>query len=180
MPWTTPKTWVTAEMVTAAMLNLYVRDNLKDVRDQVSARIRRAQASAAQSIPNAVDTRVDMDTIDWDTGGIVDLANDRINIPTSGKYLIGGGARFLIIPVGGHKEVRVMYHDSVANTDVRMDVDGSEVVAGVAPALSTDTIYDCKAGDYVFLNVYQNSGSAQNLGALDSCDPVLYLAREGI
>lgn len=180
MAWTTPKTWVTAEMVTAAMLNLYVRDNLAHVRDQVSARIRRAQASAAQSIPNAVGTRVDMDTIDYDTGGLVDLVNDRINIPISGKYLIGGGARFPITTPAGHKEVRTTYHDSVANTDFRVDLDGSEVATGVAPALSTDTVFDCKAGDYVYLSVYQNSGAAQNLGALDACDPVLYIAKLGI
>ncbi len=33
MAWTTPRTWVTGELVTAAMLNAHVRDNFNVVRE---------------------------------------------------------------------------------------------------------------------------------------------------
>ena len=180
MPWMTPRTWVTSEMVTAALLNTYLRDNLQFARDQVAARIHRSAAAGNQSISNAADNRVDMDTIDFDTTGtIVDLANDRLTFPVAGKYIVGANARF-VANATGHRELRIYYHDSVANVDVRVDLDGSEAVTGMAPVMSTDTIFDCKAGDYVYLAVWQNSTAALNLIVLEPADPVLYIAREGI
>jgi hypothetical protein len=180
MAFTTPRTWVTAEMVTAALLNTYVRDNLQSVRDQVTARIRGSAAGGNLLIPNNAETRVGMDTTDFDsTGTIADLVNDRLVFPVSGKYIVGGNARWAVNATG-HREIRIVYHDSVANADSRITITASEAAAGVAPCLSTDTTFDCKAGDYVYLTAYQNSGGGLNITPLDSADPVLYTAREGI
>jgi hypothetical protein len=167
-------------MVTAAMLNTYVRDNLQSVRDQVACRIHRSAAAGVQSIPNNAELRIDMDTIDFDTTGtIADLANDRLMIPVSGKYVIGGNGRFAVA-TGGHREIRIYYHDTVANLDTRVTFDGSEGAAGVAPCLSMDTTFDCKAGDYVYFTMYQNQGAALNMTVLEPSDPCIYLFREGI
>jgi len=36
MAWTSPRTWVVAEMVTAALLNAHVRDNLKEFEVEIA------------------------------------------------------------------------------------------------------------------------------------------------
>ena len=36
MPWTTPRTWVAGEVVTAAIMNVHVRDNLSDLDSRVT------------------------------------------------------------------------------------------------------------------------------------------------
>jgi hypothetical protein len=180
MAWTVPKTWVTAEMVTAAMLNTYVRDNLTAIRDQVSSKMRRSSAAANQSIPNTTETRVSFDTVDWDTvGTIADTTNNRLNFPISGKYVIGCGLRWTS-NANGHREIKMWYHDSVANTNVCIDHDASEAVSSLLPVLSTDTVFDCKAGDYVYLTGWQNSGGALTILQQDVVDPAIYCAKEGI
>jgi hypothetical protein len=72
------------------------------------------------------------------------------------------------------------YHDSVANTNVCIDHDASEAVSSLLPVLSTDTVFDCKAGDYVYLTGWQNSGGALTILQQDVVDPAIYCAKEGI
>lgn len=50
MAWTTPRTWVTSEVVTAALMNTHLRDNLNYLKNQVAAHF---MLSAASVIPSA-------------------------------------------------------------------------------------------------------------------------------
>lgn len=60
MPWTTPRTWVTSELVTATIMNTHVKDNLTDLAFTghiVKARNRDATVNAiAAPSPNAEQT----------------------------------------------------------------------------------------------------------------------------
>lgn len=43
MAWTTPRTWVAGEIVTAALMNVHVRDNLDDLNDRMDLAVQEVQ-----------------------------------------------------------------------------------------------------------------------------------------
>ncbi len=47
MPWTTPRTWVAGEVVTAAIMNTHVRDNLSDLHSRMNITPQLVQGSEA-------------------------------------------------------------------------------------------------------------------------------------
>ena len=177
MAWSTPRTWVTGEMVTAALMNTYARDNLVSLRDQVACKIRRA--GVAVSCANGVDQTVDMDVTDFDSGGMADLTNNWIVFPVSGKYVVGASLRFLAAGAGS-RWLRIFYKDNTALTATRIIGVASEGYAASATAMTAQGVYDCKAGDAVYLVAFQNSGAALNYTPTVPTDPCLYVAREGI
>jgi hypothetical protein len=178
MAWTTPRTWVTSEMATAALLNTYVRDNLVAVRDQASCRLKRTGAAVA--VTTAVALKVNFDATEWDTTGtMADLVNDRITFPDSGKYIIGGHLAFGA-GVTGRREMRIVYFDLVANAAIRVLIEANEGIAAARNVLSIESLFDCKAGDYIYMEAFQNSGGNLNYNVVDPTYPVLYAAREGI
>jgi len=46
MAWTTPRTWVTRELVTAAIMNAHVRDNLSALKSPPSQTILRSNGAS--------------------------------------------------------------------------------------------------------------------------------------
>ena len=61
----------------------------------------RAYRNAAQSIAGATEEKILIDTISFDTEGVVDIANSRIIPNLAGYYQVSGNARFGI-PDGEH------------------------------------------------------------------------------
>lgn len=60
----------------------------------------RAYRNAAQSIAGATTEKILIDTISFDTEGVVDIANSRIIPNLAGYYQVSGNARFGSIPDG--------------------------------------------------------------------------------
>lgn len=50
MAWSTPRTWVTSEVVSASLMNTHIRDNLNYLKNQVAAHF---MLSAASLVPSA-------------------------------------------------------------------------------------------------------------------------------
>lgn len=128
----------------------------------VGARAKVAAASAP-SIPNATWTAVPMDATDWDTGGLHSNGtnNTRITVPQAGKYTVdaaaifsnnSSGVRYLGIAVNGTRKLNLPLSDSPSGNATNQ-------------ALSTSDTVDLKAGDYVELHVYQDSGVALTIVA---------------
>jgi hypothetical protein len=89
MGWTTPRTWVDAEVVTAAMLNTHVRDNENWLRAHHGCRLYK---SADQTVANGNNDVISFNSEVYDTDGFHDTAtnNSRITIPAGfdGYYLV--------------------------------------------------------------------------------------------
>jgi hypothetical protein len=80
MAWTNPRTWVTSEVVTAAMLNTHVRDNLNTLRAHHGCSLYK---SADQSVANGANDVVTFNSELYDTDTLHDTAtnNSRITVP---------------------------------------------------------------------------------------------------
>jgi hypothetical protein len=166
-------------MANAVLLNQYVRDNLAAIRDQCGCRLRRS--GAAQSIPNNANTRIDLDTTDWDTlGTMADLTNDRITFPTGygGKYTIGA---CLSWPANatGIRGIHLQYHDSTGNVDTEIARDEMEGFSSSVATHGVLTSFDCKAGDYIWMQGYQDSGGALNSNSNAAWSAVMFAVKEG-
>ncbi len=85
--WTTPKTWTTGELVRAADMNTYIRDNLEYIHDPPRCAVR---LTADQTIANSTDVAIDWDEAVWDSHGDMwdDGAPSRIAITRDGLYSI--------------------------------------------------------------------------------------------
>lgn len=96
MAWTTPRTWVAGETVTAAIMNTHVRDNLNwlDTRIGGRAATNATQAIAANTITTANNGGTAAWTASQDSGGFVSATGGTttpITIPTGlgGIYVVG-------------------------------------------------------------------------------------------
>lgn len=89
MPWTTPRTWATSEVVTAAMLNSNVRDNSNWLNSHHGCYIYK---TALQTVPNGNDNVLSFNSETYDSDGFHDNVtnNSRITIPAGlgGYYYV--------------------------------------------------------------------------------------------
>lgn len=121
----------------------------------------RLSKSATQSIANNTLTSITFDVEDFDDGGLHSTTTNtsRITIPTGGggTYLLGGQAEF--VPNGtGSRTLFITVNGTSTLSTVR---DGSPS-ASVETRLSTSTLAQLVAGDYVEARVTQTSGGSLN------------------
>lgn len=161
MAWTTPRTWVTGEAVSASTMNTHIRDNLLALRAALTSRVYRA---TTQSIANDTETLVSFDAETSDVPGWHSTSSnaDRIVPNESGLYLVVGGASFAQNGTG-YRQATIWRNgtggDAIAQTGRDFDVEGNLSstlnITGVFPANGST--------DYFALGVRQNSGGALNL-----------------
>jgi len=153
MAWSAPRTWVAANVLTAAQLNTDVRDNMLWLGTRKGFKIRRV---AVQSITTATTTAVSFDTEDSDTDAFGAVPSTTYTVPTGldGLYAItanvvfaaaAGTTPFMRVIAGG------VSHDFAITTAVS---DGSGSI--IVPLVATNTIA---------LSVFQNSGGNVNVTA---------------
>ena len=115
--------------------------------------------NAAQSIPDATDTTVILDSTTLNTGGLsLNTGTGVVTIQESGLYNLIG-------------QTRVDSLDDLDRNICRIRVNGISVAeftsysanANDAPTSTTSTISQLMAGDEVVLVVYQDSGTSNNL-----------------
>jgi hypothetical protein len=115
---------------------------------------------AAQSIPNtAADTLVTIDTTTYDTDSMADTANNRLNINTAGKYLIGTHAQWATDATGWRLSRVKIVRSAV--TSIIAEVRG--VASGNQVSRVATTLYDCQVGDRLQLYVANNASAAINV-----------------
>jgi len=115
--------------------------------------------NAVQSIPNATDTPVILDSTTLNTGGLsLNTGTGVVTIQESGLYNLIG-------------QTRVYNLDDLDRNICTIRVNGAPVAefisysanANDAPTAITSTIYQLMAGDEVLLEVYQDNGASKNL-----------------
>lgn len=109
--------------------------------------------SGAQNTTNGVLAKVLLDTVEYDTAGMFDLANNRIKIPESGKWDVCGQSSFAVNAVG----VRVSGTVTAAGQIAVAGAPGSGTYGIGAPACKNGV--PLNAGDYIELTALQDSGS---------------------
>lgn len=120
MPWTTPKTWAAGEVLTAANLNLYLRDNTEMMgASRPSARIFQ---TATTTLTTGVAGNVLFDTETFDVGGLhsTSLNTDRMTISTGGLYLFQATVSFASNATGYRRVSIVNNSGGAIATDTRV------------------------------------------------------------
>lgn len=157
MAWTTPRTWVAGETVTASVLNTHVRDNLTALRSSLSTVVYRA---TTQSIPDTTITAIDFDAETTDTPGWHSTSSNtsRITPDVAGLYLVVGGLSLAANATGLREAVLRRSGTDIARQGQGLVVSASASltinVTAVAPANGTT--------DYFELYARQTSGGALN------------------
>jgi hypothetical protein len=171
MAWTTPKTWSVAEVLTAANMNTYLRDNTDWLG--TSHPHCRVFNSAAISIPNATGTALTFDSESYDVGAMHSTSTNtgRITVPTGGAgvYLVGGQVSW----AGNATGVRQVQVRINAGTALGIN----EQVSASAASANWQSImvpYAAVAGDFFDLTVTQNSGGALNSALVSPLSPAFW------
>ena len=124
----------------------------------------RVYKSANQSIANSTDTTVTWDLESFDTDGFHDNVtnNNRITIPAGlgGKYLVSINIGWAVNSTGAR--FHYLYLNALATI---LDYAGVAPNSGGAQRDVVSTIINLTAGDYLQVQVNQNSGGALNLAS---------------
>lgn len=170
MALTTPKTWSVGDVLTAADLNAYVRDNIKwAVTDKPRCRVRNSSNISHTSSGNYQALTFDSERVD--VGPMHDTGSNtgRLTVPTGGGgfYAIGGNVEFVANATGRRGlQIRLNGSTIIARTEVGAQTTDFPV--------SIDTVYQLAAGDYVELMALQASGGSLNMLATSAYSPEFY------
>lgn len=171
MAWTTPKTFAVADVLTAADLNAYVRDNTKWLgTDRPHCRVRNSANISHTSTGNYQALTFDSERVD--VGAMHDTVSNtgRITVPSGGDgfYAIGGQIEFA--------------SNATGRRGIQIRLNGTTVIAREESAnlgandhtCTIATVYQLAAGDYVELMGLQASGGNLNMLASSAYSPEFY------
>lgn len=166
MAWTTPRTWVTGEVVTAAMLNEQIRDNELFLRKHVGAY---AYKTANQSIANNAGdgfTALTFNAELYDTDTLHDNAanTSRFTIPAGldGYWVSMVQVDYAASAVGGRREAELRKNGVTHIARVRIPPGSVQV------RVQCVAVVNMVAGDYIEGGANQDSGAALNALGGDS------------
>lgn len=134
---------------------------------QMSEPKARVYATAGQSIPNAVATKVVLSSTDWDLGyegeggtstAHFDNANDRLIVRKGGKYQIKGKVVFDGSTGGSYRQARIHVNGTVVDFVTASKVNS----ATIGTAVECICVLRLNVGDYVELWTAHDSGAALN------------------
>ncbi|HOS28705.1 MAG TPA: hypothetical protein PKY45_14445 [Deltaproteobacteria bacterium] len=125
----------------------------------------RAYRNAAQSIAGATAEKILIDTISFDTEGVVDIANSRIIPNMAGYYQVSGNARLGGIPDGQH------FFCSIFKNGERVSAGAYFRNGSTGQGLSTvsDLVYMNGTTDYLEIYIWSSYSSALPLAVGQSC-----------
>jgi hypothetical protein len=163
MAYTTPKTWATGEVVTAANLNLHLRDNVSFLANPPACRV---YNNAAISIPNATETLLTFNSERWDTASMHSTASltSRITMPVAGLYLLTATFEFQSNATG----IRYFYFRH--NGTLSIGYHSKPSTQG-ARHFTVSTVYKFAAADWIEMLVFQDSGGALNVIQANNFSP---------
>jgi len=157
MPFTTPKTWATNEVVTAANMNTHVRDNISFLAQPPQCSCSGNTVSLADSTDAALSAP--NESFDNDSMHSTSSNTSRITINTAGRYLFTSRVRFAVNGSGA----RVTHYRVNGGTFVPTNA-CAPPPGGTSDALLPGVwLLILSATDYVEVGAFQNSGGALNV-----------------
>jgi hypothetical protein len=128
--------------------------------------------TVAQSVPHVTSTPITLDAVDVDTGGMADLANDRIVIQKTGIYLLTG-----IVAFSAHATGYRRAHVRLNGADILpMDARDANTTTGLATVPQVQLTRELTVGDLVTLVGLQTSGVELNTQASSPYHSILSAA----
>ena len=128
----------------------------------------RLSKSATQTMTNNTNMTITWDVEDFDTsaaGNMANLANNRIDIQTAGKYLIGAWIQWTSASASESRTMWLYYYDLSTTTDT---VAFRKQISQTSSSGGADTmcggLIDLAAGDWGHLKGFQNGQSANAQG----------------
>jgi hypothetical protein len=119
----------------------------------------RAYRNAAQDIYANGYTRVAIDTVSFDTDGVVDIANRRIIPNLPGYYIVMGNVRANAVPDGRWVTAAIFKNGALATYGTHVNQGAADYSASSA----SDLIYMNGTTDYLELCAYNSHSSALDL-----------------
>ena len=172
MAWTTPRTWTTSEVVTAAMLNTHVRDNLTFLRTAHAVKCYSSLAAIATG--TGVVSLITFNSELFDTDGFHSTAvnTGRITIPTGfdGTYAVFAQVTF-VGNATGRRWLNIYRNGNTLGTNVARNVETPADAA--ASVWNTAGLATAVAGDYFELYTQQDSGGNLNVTCGDETSTTL-------
>ena len=160
MAWTTPRTWVVGELVTASMMNTHIRDNLNYLYSAANAcRV----SNSNQTIANTTHTALTFSTETYDTNSMHSTSSNtsRIIAPVEGKYLATARAYWTGSGGGQERQFYLKVNATTSYALVHIPPSG-----GINIGQLTADVLSLAVSDYVEAFVYQDSGgNLDTLGA---------------
>lgn len=150
------RTWVVGELVTASFMNT----NIRDAGNFLTAvPLYEGRQTVAQSIPNAANTPVNMDTEDIDTdGGHSTVTNtSRYTVQTAGWWRISGGVGMTANGTGA-RQTSILKNSGVNSGSAQWLAPGAVTFSGSARSKCISAI----VGDFFEIAMFQNSTVALN------------------
>lgn len=159
MAYTAPKTWVTGEVVDAAGLNTYLRDN--DLWVLTDSPCARAFNSAAFGTATATATNIPLNSERFDNASVHSTTSNtsRLTNPVGagGKIIFGAQLEWQTNATGTRLALVILNGTTLIGGDSTL---GTAGVAAITGAISA---YSLAAGDYIEIQGYQDSGGGLNV-----------------
>jgi len=167
MAYTTDRTWVTGEVVTAAYLNTWVRDNVKWL--STDKPMARAYNTPGQSVAASATATLLYNTNRFDNASLHSTSSNtnRMTIPSggAGKYLFG---TFTLMPgqatVGNYQVSTIRQSGSTVIGATQVQVLNS---AAFGPGMTTSTFWSCAAADWFDSSYFQDGSGALILSSAE-------------
>lgn len=133
----------------------------------------RVNRTTNQTITNNVETAISFSNERWDTDGYWNVAQPtRLTIPKTGRYTVGGAVRWASNATGYRQVLLRVNGTSYIGTK-----NDQAITAGVHYIQVTST-WEFSAGDYIELDVVQNSGGALDVQVQASDSPEFWIIAE--
>jgi hypothetical protein len=160
MAWTTPKTWSTNEVVTAANMNTHVRDNMSFLGSPPACSV---QAAVSQSVPTSTHTSLIAPTENFDTDAMHSTVTNtsRITFTTAGRYLVSATLVF------GSNVTGIRILSFFVDATTRYEMVAVAANTGGNTTLSGSRAFSFTAGQFVEVQGFQSSGGNIDLALND-------------
>ena len=166
----TPRTWVATNTLTAAQLNVDVRDNSDYVlTSKPNCRVYNSAAVSVSSGGSGTAITFDSERYDKGSGSHSTSSNtSRLTVPTScgGVYLIGANA---ILAASASGTYRYMFFRLNGTTNIAFQT--YPFSASYNTHMNLTTAYTLAAGDYVEVFAQQDTGGAINITVQGNYSP---------
>jgi hypothetical protein len=152
MAWTTPKSWATNEVVTAANMNTHLRDNMAFVGSPPTVAV---YNSASVLVSNSAFLVMLANTELWDTDSMHSTVSNtaRLTATTAGRYQLNVTMRFGVNATGA----RVVAYRVNGGADVQLAAT-SNAGGSIDTVLSGSDMVVLAAADYIETSSWQTSG----------------------
>lgn len=157
--WTIPTERTEGELITAAIWNTDIGNNLLFLNQGVAAR---ATTAAGQSISNNTETVVNFGTVEFDTDNAITTgAGWRFTAPFNGNYLVSAAIMFASTTTWSDIELGALILRKNGSLYAYLDrKDSYGSASGVLMQLGGTSLVNLNAGEYIDIRVLQNSGAA--------------------